>query len=275
MTGQMGAPRVFISYSHDSPEHKDRILALSDRLRREGVDCSIDQYEQSPAEGWPRWCERQVEQSDFVLVACTATYLRRFRGEEASGKGLGGTWEGHIITQELYNAQSKNAKFIPIMFSAEGAQFIPLLLQSATAYALYDDYEALYRAPDRAVAVGKPALGSVKPMAALKRKQDFESIWQVRHGRNVFFTGREKILTGLRQALEKRGRAALVGLGGVGKTQTAVEYAYRYRERYRAVFWADAHSRETLLADFVSIAAHTESTFSPGERAGTGGRGCQ
>jgi SEFIR domain len=59
----MSAARVFISYSHDSPEHKDRILALSDRLRQAGIDCSIDQYEQSPAKGWPRWCERQVELS--------------------------------------------------------------------------------------------------------------------------------------------------------------------------------------------------------------------
>src|SRR5438105_14560918 len=73
--GAMSAPRVLISYSHDSPEHKDRILALSDRLRAEGIDCSIDQYEESPSEGWPRWCEKQVEQSEFVLVACTETYL--------------------------------------------------------------------------------------------------------------------------------------------------------------------------------------------------------
>ena len=112
--GPMIAPVVFISYSHDSAEHEDRILALSHRLRQEGVDCSIDQYEQSPEEGWPSWCQRQVEQSTFVLVACTETYLRRFKGEEAPGKGLGGTWEGHVITQELYNAQGKNAKFIPI-----------------------------------------------------------------------------------------------------------------------------------------------------------------
>jgi hypothetical protein len=106
----MTAPKVFISYSHDSPDHKNAILTLSDRLRREGIDCAIDQYEQSPEEGWPRWCEKQVEQANFVLVACTETYLRRFRGGEAPGKGLGGTWEGHIITQELYNAQGKNTK---------------------------------------------------------------------------------------------------------------------------------------------------------------------
>src|SRR6266568_6694830 len=109
------ALKVFISYSHDSDEHKDRVLELSDRLRGDGVDCRIDQYEQSPAEGWPQWCDRQIEKSIFVLVACTKIYLHRFNGEEEPGRGLGGTWEGHIITQELYNAQGKNTKFIPIL----------------------------------------------------------------------------------------------------------------------------------------------------------------
>jgi hypothetical protein len=72
-------PSVFISYSHDSPAHRDSILALSDRLRAEGVDCRIAQYEESPPEGWPQWCDRQVEKSDFVLVVCTEIYLRRFQ----------------------------------------------------------------------------------------------------------------------------------------------------------------------------------------------------
>src|SRR6516165_200094 len=64
----------------------DRVLALSNRLRQDGIDCHIDQYEQSPEEGWPQWCARQVERSKFVLVACTQTYLRRFKGEEEPGK---------------------------------------------------------------------------------------------------------------------------------------------------------------------------------------------
>src|SRR5713226_7922280 len=74
--------RVFISYSHDSTEHMNAVLALANRLRKEGVDCWIDQYLRSPSEGWPRWCENQVETARFVLVACTQTYLRRFRSEE-------------------------------------------------------------------------------------------------------------------------------------------------------------------------------------------------
>ena len=119
---------AFYQLQHDSPEHKDRILALADRLRQEGVDCRIDQYEQSPEEGWPLWCERQIERSTFVLIVCTETYYRRFRGEELPNKGLGGTWEGHIITQELYNAQGKNRKFIPVTFLSEKFGFVPLPL---------------------------------------------------------------------------------------------------------------------------------------------------
>ena len=146
----MSAAKLFISYGHDSPEHKDRILALSGRLRHDGVDCSIDQYEQSPEEGWPRWCERQVEEATFVLVACTAIYLRRFKAQEVPLKGLGGTWEGHIITQEMYNAQGRNTKFIPITFSPEDAAFIPLPLQSATSYQLDDALRKALPARDRA-----------------------------------------------------------------------------------------------------------------------------
>ena len=47
---------------------------------------------------------------------------------------------------------------------------------------------------------------------------------------------------------------AISGLGGIGKTQIALEYAYRYREHYRAIFWVNASTRETLSADFASLA---------------------
>src|SRR5262249_27943440 len=148
---------------------------------------------------------------------------------------------------ELYNAQGRNTKFIPITFSGEeGTLFIPLPLQSATAYALDDDYELLYRRLTNQPLISKPDLGSIKPLPPqprLERKQAFEQLWEVPYRRNDFFTGREKVLTALRQALDKRGTAALAGLGGVGKTQTAVEYAYQYRDSYGAVFWAEAESR--------------------------------
>ena len=76
--------RVFISYSHDSAEHLDRIWDLCERLRKDGIDCRIDQHEFSPPEGWPRWCRNQVQESQFVLVVCTKTYERRYEGKEAN-----------------------------------------------------------------------------------------------------------------------------------------------------------------------------------------------
>ena len=258
----MTPPSVFISYTHGSPEHKDAILALSERLRQEGVDCVIDQYEQAPAEGWPSWCARQVEQAGFVLVACTETYLRRFKKEEVPGKGLGGTWEGHIITQQIYNAQGRNTKFIPITFCREDLASVPLTLQSAQAYSVYEEYELLYRRLTSQPLINKSALGSVQAMTPrlaaqpkLERKEDFEPLSNLPSRRSAFFAGREQVLTDLRVALQTRGAAALSGLSGMGKTQTALEYARRYRRYYKAIFWVDADSLEQLLSSFVSIAA--------------------
>ena len=70
-------PKVFISYSHDSDEHRIRVLALSDGLRKKGIDCNLDQYEPTPKEGWPRWMTRQIRDADFVLMICTDNYRGR------------------------------------------------------------------------------------------------------------------------------------------------------------------------------------------------------
>ncbi len=168
-------PRVFISYSHDAQDHMDRVLQLSDRLRAEGVDCRVDQYELSPPEGWPRWMINQIEGANFVLVICTQTYNRRFRGKEARGKGKGVKWEGAILTQELYEAEANNTKFIPVLFSAQDITHIPIALRSATHYRLdaQEGYEALYRRLTNQPRVSRPKLGNVQPMPARKRKQDF------------------------------------------------------------------------------------------------------
>jgi tetratricopeptide (TPR) repeat protein len=80
-------------------------------------------------------------------------------------------------------------------------------------------------------------------------------VWNVPHRRNRFFTGRTQVLDDLGQALAATGKAALSGLGGVGKTQTAVEYAYRHRGEYGTVLWAKADTEDSLKADLAAIAA--------------------
>ncbi|HLI08147.1 MAG TPA: FxSxx-COOH system tetratricopeptide repeat protein [Ktedonobacteraceae bacterium] len=79
--------------------------------------------------------------------------------------------------------------------------------------------------------------------------------------RNPFFVGRDDLLTRLRQqflAGQTRGRSqplAISGLGGVGKTQLAFEYAYRHADDYQALFWTRADSRDTLVTGFLEIAS--------------------
>jgi hypothetical protein len=70
-TAKLKAPRVFISYSHDSLQHETKVLELADRLRNDGVDANLDQYEPLPADGWPMWMDKEIRSADFVLVIST------------------------------------------------------------------------------------------------------------------------------------------------------------------------------------------------------------
>lgn len=172
MSSQNYSSKVFISYSWDSDEHKDRVLKLSDRLRAKGVDCNIDQYDIAPIEGWTRWMINQIEWAEFVLVVCTEEYEQRFRGRGEPGRGLGVKWEGAIITQAIYDNEARNTKFIPIVFSSEEFNYIPNPLRSATRYVLAteNDYENLYRHLTHQPRAEKPELGNLTP---LEPKQSF------------------------------------------------------------------------------------------------------
>ncbi|GHP00819.1 hypothetical protein KSF_108660 [Reticulibacter mediterranei] len=101
----------------------------------------------------------------------------------------------------------------------------------------------------------------VQPEDLLRKRE----IWNIPYQRNPFFTGREKELADLHHVLHQNGidagghvAYALCGLGGVGKTQTVLEYAYRYRDEYQAIMWVKADSRENLLAGMLSLASLLE-----------------
>jgi tetratricopeptide (TPR) repeat protein/nucleoside phosphorylase len=85
-------------------------------------------------------------------------------------------------------------------------------------------------------------------------------VWNIPYPHNLFFTGRDELLTRLSTAFAA-GRAtalsqsqALSGLGGIGKTQIAIEYAYQHRQDYQTVLWTLADTRESLVSGFVAIA---------------------
>jgi tetratricopeptide (TPR) repeat protein len=81
-----------------------------------------------------------------------------------------------------------------------------------------------------------------------------EELWNIPYPRNPFFTGREAVLQEMRNALLTKKLAALSGLGGIGKTQTAIEFAYRYRHEYQQILWVRAASHLELVSGFVEVA---------------------
>ncbi|MFH1036178.1 MAG: FxSxx-COOH system tetratricopeptide repeat protein, partial [Pseudomonadota bacterium] len=74
---------------------------------------------------------------------------------------------------------------------------------------------------------------------------------------NPNFSGREDYLAALGQALAGGPAAltqAIAGLGGVGKTQLALEYSYLHRDDYSLVWWVRCEEPATLASDYAALA---------------------
>lgn len=158
------APRVFISYAHESEELSNRVLEFSNSLRLGGIDCEIDQYEEAPPEGWPKWMMRQVQEAEFVLVCCTKLFFDRANDFSGKEEGLGVKWETSLILQQLYALSTNNTKFIPIIFDEPDKKHIPLSLQPYTYYQISLD-ESKRSLVERLLGTNKskrPPLGKIK-----------------------------------------------------------------------------------------------------------------
>jgi tetratricopeptide (TPR) repeat protein len=100
---------------------------------------------------------------------------------------------------------------------------------------------------------------SSSPAELLTDVQPYATIWNGVPARNPDFTGREDLLLALRRVLVSRERTAVVpqalhGLGGVGKTQLAVEYVYRYAGDYDLVWWIPAEQSSQVKASLSGLA---------------------
>ncbi|KAJ6123350.1 hypothetical protein N7512_005815 [Penicillium capsulatum] len=90
-------------------------------------------------------------------------------------------------------------------------------------------------------------------------KENLQSHWMVPFERNPGFVGRDFILDALRTELHQRRIITLLGLGGIGKTQIALEAIYRMKEAGDySVFWVSAGDRETMEACYREIGRRLE-----------------
>ena len=126
-------PSVFVSYSWDGEAHRAWVRSLAERLRRDGTDAKLDQWEMAPGDQIPEFMEGSIRDNDFVVVICTPRYKARADGREG---GVG--YEGDIMTAEVMTRRNRR-KFIPVWRSGRWEEAAPSWLVGAYRIDLTDD----------------------------------------------------------------------------------------------------------------------------------------
>jgi hypothetical protein len=156
----MTPPKVLISYSHDSKEHKSWVGKLATDLRGNGVDVVLDQWDLALGQDIALFMQRGVASSDRVIMVCSEQYVKK---ADAGSGGVG--YERLIITSEVVeNIDTK--KFIPVIRGNTSSPKVPRFMgpRLYIDFTNNDDYlpklEELLREIHNSPATAKPALGS-------------------------------------------------------------------------------------------------------------------
>jgi len=115
-------PRVFISYSHDSQDHRKWVAKLGTELLDNGIEVTLDQWDLRLGGDITLFMERGLCSSDRVLLVCTEKYVRK---ADAGEGGVG--YERNIVTPELAKSIDTD-RFVPIVRQADGGDQMPVFL---------------------------------------------------------------------------------------------------------------------------------------------------
>jgi hypothetical protein len=109
--------------------------------------------------------------------------------------------------------------------------------------------------PRAVIHASEPEFGEPRSLGELP------PVWNVPRHPNPYFIGREPIMAEVHRRLVavdiNRRRVVLTGLGGVGKSQLAAEYAYRQRADYDLVWWVRSGQPTSLSSDFAALAGQS------------------
>jgi hypothetical protein len=162
-------PTVFISYTHDSDEHRDAVLRLAELLADYGIDSVNDFWAEPGRRYWGEWAEKCIDESDYTLVIASEGYRRVGNGQVTDDENRGGTWEVVHLRERLQQARSVwTERILPVVLPGHTIGEIPTFLQpyGCTRYSVpsLDPHgiQALYRDLSHQPEYTRPALG--KPM---------------------------------------------------------------------------------------------------------------
>ena len=167
-------PKVFISYSHDSAEHRRWVSELGAKLRHNGIDAILDQWDLGPGDDVTQFMERGIIDSDRVLVICTDSYVSKANTGEG---GVG--YERMIVNAQLIQDLGTD-KFIPVIRQASGQEKTPTFLGTRVYIDFRNDsqfeseFDKLIHELHRVPVAEKPPLGK-SPFAKLPSGQEAPS----------------------------------------------------------------------------------------------------
>lgn len=155
----MSAPIVFVSYSHDSQEHKQWVLDFATRLRNSGIDAILDQWDLGPGGDLPHFMEQGIEKSSRIIMICTERYVQK---ANAGAGGVG--YEKMIVTADLLK-QIDSRRIVPVI-RQRSLPVLPAFLGSklyvdlSTAEDFETGFDQLLRDLLNAPLFTKPPLGN-------------------------------------------------------------------------------------------------------------------
>jgi TIR domain-containing protein/tetratricopeptide repeat protein/NB-ARC domain-containing protein len=228
---------------------------LAWQVQQAGYTVELDVWDWAPGEDFVARMQQALERADRLLAVCTEAYFTSAYGDAELRAAF---------------AQSAAGRIVPVLVEpvALPALYAPLIHVDLTGL---DEATAAARLRARLTG-GRPTAAPPFPRAgpAPTGKPAFAgalpAVWKV-PPRNPRFTGRDGMLTQLRRRLRTEEPTlvvqALYGLGGVGKTQLALEYAHRFAADYDLVWWIDAAQPVLIPDQLTALAARLDLPTGP------------
>lgn len=137
---ELTKPKLFISYSHDSEEHKAWVLKLATRLEQNGVHVILDQWDITLGSDLTLFMEQGLTSADRVLVICTEPYVAKANMQKSGGVG----YEKMIISSQIMRELNSN-RVIPVIVNNSLSEPVPTFV-GARLRLSFDavDYENSY-----------------------------------------------------------------------------------------------------------------------------------